>query len=531
MTLTDDGQTFSAGRWPLSALSVASAVLIFAVMQGIVLSLTGGAFDYPLDDPYIHLALAEVIAQGEYGVNLGEAASPGSSALFPFLLVPFAGTEFHRYMPLIWSGVGLILAAWLWGRLLVEAGYGRAEWRWLGLAAAVLGPIAVMMPMVAFVGMEHSLHAAATLALLLGLHRHFSDNSGLGLILVGAFFGAAFRIEGLAPGLIAACALFLTGSRRNGLATAAATLLPILMFMGFLVSQGLDPLPSSVQTKLSMTDPGDEPGFIQLRLAILLVNLREPGGMFVAVLALASFLMWRATPLKGTRWGALVLVIGAAAAAHLLAGQIGWLNRYEHYILVMTAAGFLVLLPKATQGAVTPLAVGGVAALILGGALAYRLPMHFFELPPSARAIHTQQGQMARFVKDYLQTDVAVNDLGYVAWQNDNYVLDLWGLASAEAREIRTTAPVPGWTGDLTAKYDVPVALVYDHWFEDGIGADWVKVGEFQLTVPGGFLGGYVVSFYATSPDTVAMLTGALEAWIPTLLPHSRFVWAEGMKP
>lgn len=51
MTLTDDGQTFSAGRWPLSALSVASAVLIFAVMQGIVLSLTGGVFDYPLDDP------------------------------------------------------------------------------------------------------------------------------------------------------------------------------------------------------------------------------------------------------------------------------------------------------------------------------------------------------------------------------------------------------------------------------------------------------------------------------------------------
>lgn len=531
MTLTEDGQTLATGRWPLPILSVASVLVVFAAMQGIVLSLTGGVFDYPLDDPYIHLALAEIIAQGQYGVNLGEAASPGSSALFPFLLVPFAGTEFHRFMPLIWSTVGLVLTAWLWGRLLVEAGYGQRAWRWLGLVAAVLGPIAVMMPMVAFVGMEHSLHAAATLALLLGLHRHFSDNGGLTLILVGAFFGAAFRIEGLAPGLIAAVALFLTGSRKGGLATAAATLLPIALFMGFLVLQGLDPLPSSVQTKLSMTDPGNEPGFVQLRLALLLVNLREPGGLFVAVLAVASFLLWRATQLKGTRWGALVLVIGAAAAAHLLAGQIGWLNRYEHYILVLTAAGFLVLLPKATGGDVTPLAIGGVAALILGGAVAYRLPMHVFELPPSARAIHTQQGQMATFVKDYLKTDVAVNDLGYVAWQNDNYVLDLWGLASAEAREIRTTAPVPGWTGDLTEKYDVPVALVYDHWFEDGIGADWVKVGEFQLTVSGGFLGGYVVSFYSTSPETVGLLTDAVEAWVPTLLPNSRFVWAEGMEP
>lgn len=72
----------------------------------------------------------------------------------------------------------------------------RAEWRWLELAAAVLGPIAVMMPMVAFVGMEHSLHAAATLALLLGLYRHFSDNGGLGLILVGAFSGPRSASKG-----------------------------------------------------------------------------------------------------------------------------------------------------------------------------------------------------------------------------------------------------------------------------------------------------------------------------------------------
>ncbi|MEC7762281.1 MAG: hypothetical protein VX874_10270 [Pseudomonadota bacterium] len=531
MSMTDDGQTLSADRLTLSGLSMASALGIFALMQGIALSLNGGVFDYPLDDPYIHLALSEVIAQGGYGVNLGEPASPGSSALFPLLLVPFAGTEFHRYMPLIWSVVGLTISAWLWGRLLIEAGFARADWRWLGRVAALLGPIAIMMPMVAFLGMEHSLHVAATLALFLGLHRHISDKRGLGLILVGAFFGTAFRIEGLAPGLIVAVALFFTGRRKGGLATVVATLLPVVVFAGFLVSQGLDPLPSSVQTKLNLTDPGAQVGFVPLRLAILLANLQEPAGLFVAVLAVATFLMWRVTPIKGTRWSTLALVVFAAAFAHMLAGQIGWLNRYENYILAFTAAGFLSLLPKATEGAVTPLAIGGVAALVLGGAVAYRLPMHFFELPPSVRAIHTQQGQMATFVKDYLQTGVAVNDLGYVAWQNDNYILDLWGLASAEARTIRATAPVPGWTGELTAKYDVPVALVYDPWFEDGIGTDWVKVGEFQLTIEGGYLGGYVVSFYATTPKHVDQLTDAVEAWIPTLLPHSRFVWAEGMEP
>ncbi len=32
-----------------------------------------GPFTYALDDPYIHLALAEEIARGHYGVNPGEA--------------------------------------------------------------------------------------------------------------------------------------------------------------------------------------------------------------------------------------------------------------------------------------------------------------------------------------------------------------------------------------------------------------------------------------------------------------------------
>jgi hypothetical protein len=73
--------------------------------------------------------------------------------------------------------------------------------------------------------------------------------------------------------------------------------------------------------------------------------------------------------------------------------------------------------------------------------------------------------------------------------------------------------------------------MVYDHWFEDGIGEDWVKLGDFHLTIEGGFLGGYAVAFYATAPAHVAMTADAIAEWEKTLLPHSRFVWAEGMEP
>ncbi|MAM62708.1 hypothetical protein [Maritimibacter sp. UBA3975] len=532
MSLSQTGQSVTVGRLTFPLLSVASALIVFAVLQALVLRITGGVFEYPLDDPYIHLALAETIARGGYGVNLGDVSSPGSSALFPLLLVPFSGTELHRYLPLLWNVVGMGATAWLWGRLLAEAGYRQAGWHWLGLAAALLGPIAVMIPMVGYVGMEHTLHAAAAMAVILGLYRHFDGRSGLVLICAGAFLGTALRIEGAALALLAAGALFFTGERRAGVTVAALGLLPLVLFAGLLVSLGLDPLPSSVQSKLAH-GTSDAPGFLARRLSVVANNLVPAAGKFVLILAIAALIVWRAAPtIRSGRWSAFAAVVVLAAAAHLAAGQIGWLNRYEHYILVATAAGLLAMLPKAF-GAPGPgwIATGAVALVVLGGFITYRIPLLFHLLPPAARAIHLQQGQMSTFVKDHWQGPVAVNDLGLVSWQNDAYVLDLWGLASSEAREIRLTNATPGWAGDLTDKYDVPVAMVYDHWFGDGLGDDWVKLGSLDLTVPGGFLGGHKVAFYATDPAAVDDLRSAVAGWTPTLLPGTEFNWAEGMAP
>ena len=48
---------------------------------------TGGRLVYSLDDTYIHLALAERLALGHYGINLGEVTSPSSSVIWPFLML------------------------------------------------------------------------------------------------------------------------------------------------------------------------------------------------------------------------------------------------------------------------------------------------------------------------------------------------------------------------------------------------------------------------------------------------------------
>ncbi len=522
-----------AGRalsgFTLPGLALLSGLGLFAVLQLLVVQATGGVFEYPLDDPYIHLALAEQIAHGHYGVNAGEVSSPGSSALFPLLLTPFADSSIQRFLPLLWNVVGLALSAFLWGRLLVESGYGRAGWRWLGITAALIGPIAVMMPQLAFVGMEHSLHMAASLAIVLGLYRYCDGRGGIWLIVAGAVFASSLRFEGLALGLGAAGVLAFGGARRAGLATALASLLPILGFMAFLAMIGLDPLPSSVQSKLAETS-GDQMDFLGRQLVKLALALSESGGPLLVGLSFALLVLWRLAPaLRNSRWGMFAAAVVFAGFGHLAVGRVGWLNRYEPYIIASLSATLLVLLPRLV-GARPGLRGGAMTVGVLAaGLLAYQ-PFATTFLPTAPLAIHSQQGQMARFVKDYLKTPVAVNDIGEVSWQNPNYVLDLWGLADARARAVRLADPAPGWAGRLTDAHQVPVALIYDNWFGTGVGSNWVKLGQLHLIRRIGFLGGADVSFYATAPDQVAPLRAAICAWQPSIDGISIWQWAPGME-
>jgi len=544
--MTERTDRTGAGARALPLTAVLAALAVYCGLVVATVSATGGVFEYPLDDPYIHLALAEQIAHGNYGINAGERAAPGSSPAFPLLLTPFAGQPLQRYLPVFWNVVGLAGAAWLWGRLLFEAGYGRREWRWLGLGAAALGPAVLQLPQVAFLGMEHVLHTAGALLVVLGLYRYLTAagpveqggaarQSGTALVIVGALIGSAFRLEAVALGLLAGGVLFFTGQRRLGAAAGLAAVLPVVVFGAVLSGLGLEAMPSSVQVKLAQFDQlGD--GRLMMHLTAVFWNIIQPAGRLLGVFSVALLVLPVIAPgLRDSRLNLFCYALGAAGVAHLLAGQVGWLNRYENYALIVTALGLLVVLPHAVPRA-APHAKPGLpvaatlAAMLVAGLFAYP-PRAIAALPAGAHTIPVQQGEMARFAQDYLDAPVAVNDVGRVAWANPNFVLDLWGLSSREAREIRLNHPEPGWAGRLTAARNVPVAMVYDHWFEDGIGADWVRVGQLDLTIPRQFLGGASVAVYATSPDHVDMVRTKLAAWVLTLRPGAAFVWEEGTAP
>lgn len=527
MTATTGLQGTRSGSAPrrLPLIAVAVTLLAFLAMEIAAFLSTGGYFEYPLDDVYIHLSMAEQIARGGYGINAGEYASAASSPLYPFLLTPFAGTEVQRFLPLFWNTVALVLVAWLWGRTLVLAGYDGMARAWPGIALAVLGPIAVNAYGLAYTGMEHTLHLAATLAIICGLTRFVSEGRIGAALVLGVFLSPAFRLEGLALALSAAGVVTVLGRWRAGLLLGLAALLPAVAFAGFLMSLGLDPLPNSVTAKLAL--PGAETHGLTARfLATLLLNLTEIPGWIIlglSLLALAAAPSLGGEGRIGLRLFA--YAIGFSGLAHMGLGLVGWLNRYEIYILGALVLGLAAILGLAGPGVRGRRVIAAAfAALTLAGGGYY-----FVTALQSGRwaalGIHLQQGQMARFAQDFARRPVAVNDIGRVAWSNPDYVLDLWGLASEEARHLRLAGEDPNWVATLVAKRGVGLAMVYDSWVGDYIGEGWVKLGTLDLEIPRAVLGGWVVTFYATRPELAPELTEALRAFAPTLPDRSVFTF------
>lgn len=472
----------------LILISVLISVVAFTLYQGVAL-IRAGVFEYPLDDVYIHLAVAEQIAAGGYGVNPGEYTSAASSPIYPFLLTAFAGTAAQAWLPLFWNTLAMLLGAVLWARIVAASGATRG---WM-LTFAALGPLAFNFAGAAMVGMEHALHILASLAVLRGLQVQMDEGRISWLLIAGMVLGPMIRFEGLAVTGGGALALLLMGRAAIAVGLFAAAAVPVAGFMYFLTSLGLEPLPNSVMAKLSGS--GHE-RFSLLDLPIkLLVQLFSSKAVVMLVTVLCAVALLVRSSLD-RRLRALLFAATFTGFGHLLLGQFGWFERYELYAMTFVLGlMMIVVLRDETLHTMRLLLLASFG--FLGVAYGQWFLLNGTNGP---NAIYSQHGNMSRFVKEVYQKPVAVNDLGYVVWNNPNQVLDLWGLASYEALKIRLDDPYPGWAADLVDAAGVELAIIYDRWIDEGIGADWIKVGTLTFTGGRAFLGGYEVSFYATKP-------------------------------
>jgi len=207
---------------------------------------------------------------------------------------------------------------------------------------------------------------------------------------------------------------------------------------------------------------------------------------------------------------------------HAAAGQFGWLDRYEDYALLGTAAIGICLSRKAIRNALSNkkrrLLYTCAAAAALA-AICSRYIASTWLVPFYANNIYEQQFQMHRFVNDFYRAPVAVNDLGLVSYHNPNFVLDLGGLASEPARKLRFG---DSDAEDYRAFVDgskVHLVIIYDEWFEDQIPGSWVKVASMDLSRERVSSAEKEVQFYATDVPRASILRPELQSFSRSLPP------------
>jgi hypothetical protein len=498
------------------ALSIAVGAAILILCEGHLV--------YSLDDPYIHMALARNLWAGHYGLNLQEFSAPASSILWPLLLAPFTPVGGLELAPL---AINIACAAGLLTFLMRVAGpdLGVAD----AMTAALLGCLAVLLfnlVGLTFTGMEHVLQVLVSVLIVVGLIRFLDRGAAPWWFVAALALAPLVRYESLALTAPALAVLWLRGRRGLALAVFGFVAVTLGAFSWYLVSLGLEPLPSSVLAKsatLSQSSMGRGSAAVLQLLRNVRDNLLSLTGVLLGLLVTLQILGARRQPASTMRW--LLGWLGATLTLHLLFGRHGWFERYEIYVvapcalLAVRAWGDVLRLPPPPGRRLQAVAVAMVLLLSVRFVRATALT------PLAAANTYEQQYQMARFVRDHLKERVAINDLGLVAWFNPQlYVLDLAGLASIDAlRAPRRTESA--WITRLTDRYGVRFAMIYATWYPKKP-CDWVEAGTLTLGRTRITASEPTVTFYGVGSDNAAIMRERLGGFGATLPPRARLALA-----
>lgn len=491
---------------------------------------TGGTFCYPIDDPFIHLAMARRIAfQGVYGVG-HEFASASSSIAWPWLLAACAKVfGDHAITPFLLNvafGVGVVFAV---DGVMRTAAPSSPTWLRVAVPLAVV--LFTPLPTLVVVGMEHTAHTLVSVLFVAEASKVLAkDDVRPRRLLVLALLLTSMRFEGLF--LVGFVTLFALARRRVRLGGAVlfAGGLPVLLFGVYAKAHGSLFLPTSVVLKgrhLAIKDLSDVGDLLGGDVLHKLAAESHMLAITLAALALAVVVI-RKEGVFARRSIALLLCIGAILA-HVELASLGWFFRYEAYLVATTLTFLGVALADlvpargellaSLKRAPAVSACAALLAVVAASALARRAIDAASVTPLACRNVFEQQVQSARFLARFFPNEpVAINDIGAVAYFGDEPIVDLVGLASlpvAKAKGFRIEKQLTRpQVEELTL--GVPVAIVYDEWFPDAIPSTWLRVGRWHIE-DNKSCAWPDVSIYATTAESVPRVIASLRQFASVL--------------
>jgi hypothetical protein len=513
-----------ASVWPrVTFVTLCLWLALFLLELTVSIWICDGRLVFTLDDPYIHLAVADQILSGGYGVNAGEFSSPSSSIVWPYLLVLTEALHLGASGPLLIDAAAAAASLIVLLRLFAAIGmFDCANGRPFVYAVAsltILITSAIALPMT---GMEHSLHVWATVLTFSGLVVAARGESLEVSHLAALVLLPLIRFEGMALAGAAIVAFALLGRFRFAVAASLLIGAALAAYCLVMTARGLPLLPSSILLKSRIAENAYEHrGLIGSIVQNLQNSLNNPYGQRLALLGIlvACGTWW----LRADRRAQIVCgCVLAAIGAHLLGGQYGWFYRYEVYIIALAAAALVWIIASVRpQLSERGWLVAKITLLLLMAFAGSPYLSAAITTPLAARGTYEQQYQMGRFVRKFYSHPVAVNDLGLVAYKNPNFVLDLWGLGSEEVRKARLIGRYgSAEMAALVDRHHVGLVMIYDSWFPQGLPSSWTKVAVLHTVAVTNAAGD--VAFYRTPSGDEGEIMRALRGFGPTLPPRDR---------
>lgn len=520
-------------------LALGALVLPVAAIEWYVLRHTSGTFMYPLDDTFIHMALARNLAfHGVWGMNPYAFASASSSVLYTILLAAlFKIFSVQVLIPFVINALVAIGVLVIVRRWLENEGVSGAGQLVILLALIFLTPL----PILVICGMEHTLQSLFCFLFIYGFSGWLEKASRTGSwkmpwsLFVYGMLVTFIRYEGLF--VIAVAGVLLLHHRKLGAAISLGLVsaLPLVVFGAYSVAKGSYFLPNSVLLK-SAGAPLNISGMLHYVNSLLVDKLTivktdsvpvgspRPGISLLAtqrlliILPLSSVVFWRYIR-ERIAYGYILGILLAVTLIHLCFAATGWLYRYEAYLIFCSTVivGLLVWQYGRKVWLERGVAVRWMMWVVVFAAvfpLVLRSAAAFTRTGDACVNIYQQQYQMGRFLRTYYDSDVnAVNDIGAVSFLTQGANIDLWGLGNIQvARSRKSGRWNPGFLDSLCRAQGAGTAIFYEKWFNDSMRYRWTKVATWQI--PNNVIcGDDSVSFFAIRPADAPVLKGHLQAF------------------
>lgn len=157
--------------------------------------------------------------------------------------------------------------------------------------------------------------------------------------------------------------------------------------------------------------------------------------------------------------------------------------------------------------------------------LTYPQSLGLFYNVVASNSMYRQQYQMARFVKDYYQAPVAVNDVGLVSYSSPDEVYDVCGIANSSELENDISDQKTGWcygsrvSDKQLRQKNINLLMIYiDSRFIASPPKSYQLIGVLHLLLPADGVASRDVYFFAT-PKTAQHTIRLLKVFEKTLPP------------